>query len=173
MQVRKVLLAMAATVDEFRLPGHRSAALVEGVDVDAIIDAHRQWKVKLRTAITKQETLNVATVGADNCCPLGQWLHGEAKSRYSALPAYRECVGKHAAFHREAGNVARAINDRDYDRAGKMLDGVGHFEGGTTGGQYRSTAGAGLGRSAWMLYQNRGICFSSSRNFVCMLMNAS
>lgn len=28
--------------------------------------------------------------------------------------------------------------------AGKMLDGVGHFEGGATGGQYRSAAGAGL-----------------------------
>ena len=92
------------------------------MDLDLAGQAHAQWKVKLRTAITKQETLNVATVGADNCCPLGQWLHGEAKSRYNALPAYRDCVGKHAAFHREAGSVARAINDRDYDRAGKMLD---------------------------------------------------
>ena len=45
---------MAAHVDEFRLPAGRRATApskVEGIDVDAIIDAHRLWKVKLREAI--------------------------------------------------------------------------------------------------------------------------
>ncbi len=48
---------MAAQVDEFRLPGHKAAALVEGVDVDSIIDAHRQWKTKLRDAIETGATI--------------------------------------------------------------------------------------------------------------------
>lgn len=92
------------------------------MDFDSAGQAHAQWKVKLRMAITKQEMLDATTIAKDNCCPLGQWLHGDAKSIYGTNPAYRDCVGKHAAFHREAGAVAQAINARDYSRATKMLD---------------------------------------------------
>ncbi|TXT33809.1 MAG: methyl-accepting chemotaxis protein, partial [Comamonadaceae bacterium] len=38
---------MAAQVDEFRLSNAKVSPLVEGIDVDSIIDGHRQWKVKL------------------------------------------------------------------------------------------------------------------------------
>jgi methyl-accepting chemotaxis protein len=93
------------------------------MDLDKAIHAHSEWKVKLRMAMVKRERLEIATISADNCCPLGKWLHGEAKSRYGSLPAYRDCVTKHATFHREAGAVARVINDGDHGRAGKMLDG--------------------------------------------------
>lgn len=93
------------------------------MDLNTAAQAHADWKVKLRLAITKQEKLDAAAISADNCCTLGKWLHGEAKSRYADLPAYRECVTRHAAFHREAGAVARAINAGDYSRAQAMLDG--------------------------------------------------
>lgn len=93
------------------------------MDLDKAGQAHAEWKVKLRLAIAKQETLDVATIGADNCCPLGKWLHGDAKSKFGAHPAYRDCLNKHAGFHREAAAVARAINAKDFDGATKMLEG--------------------------------------------------
>ena len=92
------------------------------MDLDQASQAHAQWKVKLRIAIAKQETLDAASIGADNCCPLGQWLHGDARSRYGKLGVYRECIDRHAAFHREAGAVATAINQKRYAQAEKMLD---------------------------------------------------
>jgi hypothetical protein len=56
---RDTAVRMAARVDEFRLPGASSAAAsqVDGLDIDAIIDAHRQWKVKLRDAIEQRSTV--------------------------------------------------------------------------------------------------------------------
>lgn len=66
--------------------------------------------------------MDVATISRDNCCELGKWLHGEAKAKFSSLQAYSLCVGKHAAFHREAGKVATAINSKKYSEAEAMLN---------------------------------------------------
>jgi methyl-accepting chemotaxis protein len=72
------------------------------MDLSTAISAHAEWKTKLRSAAEKKESLNVATIAADNCCELGKWLHGEAKAKYGALPAYKECLTNHAGFHRAA-----------------------------------------------------------------------
>ena len=108
---RRVAVAMAATVDEFRLPGHRAAALVEGVDVDAIIDAHRQWKVKLRQAIEDRSQVDTATLSRDDCCALGKWIYGDGQ-RLAERPTFSTLVGRHAHFHRVAGQVGELINQR-------------------------------------------------------------
>lgn len=92
------------------------------MDLDHAGQAHAEWKVKLRLAISKQEQLDVGTISQDNCCALGKWLHAEAKTRYGSHPAYRDCVSKHAAFHREAAAVALAINQKEFDRATRMLE---------------------------------------------------
>ena len=52
------------------------------MDLDVASQAHAQWKVKLRMAIGKQETLDAASISADNCWPLGKSLHGEARGHY-------------------------------------------------------------------------------------------
>ena len=70
----------------------------------------------------QKEQLDASTISQDNCCVLGKWLHGEAKGLFSSLPAYQDCISKHATFHREAGKVAQAINAGNYDGASKMLD---------------------------------------------------
>jgi methyl-accepting chemotaxis protein len=92
------------------------------MDLDSASKAHSEWKVKLRLAISNKEQLDAASIAQDNCCALGKWLHGDAKGLFSALPAYKDCVAKHAAFHREASKVALVINARNYDAATKMLD---------------------------------------------------
>ena len=92
------------------------------MDLDNAIKAHAEWKLKLRTAIAKTETLNVTQIAADNCCELGKWLHGPARLQLKALPSYSDVVTKHATFHKEAGRVATEINARHMDKAAKMLE---------------------------------------------------
>ncbi|MDD5177574.1 MAG: CZB domain-containing protein [Sterolibacterium sp.] len=82
---------------------------------------HREWKLKLRSALINRESLDEAAISADDCCKLGKWLHGEAKNRFGELRSYADCVEKHVRFHQCAGNVAKAINAKKYDEAEAML----------------------------------------------------
>jgi methyl-accepting chemotaxis protein len=91
------------------------------MDLNTAHQAHSDWKIKLRLAITKKEQLDADTISKDNCCAFGKWLHGEAASAYGRLPGYKDCLGKHAAFHKEAGAVARTINTGQYAKAEAML----------------------------------------------------
>lgn len=91
------------------------------MDLTQAIQAHTEWKLKLRTAIARDETLDVAKISADDCCPLGTWLHGEAKSKFAHLGSYTKCVANHAAFHKEAGKVAQRVNMKRFAEAEEML----------------------------------------------------
>jgi len=92
------------------------------MDFELARQAHNEWKIKLRTAIAKQEHLDAASISSDNRCQLGEWLHGEAKVKYGKLASYADCVSKHAAFHQEAGKVAQTINLKNYAQAKTMMD---------------------------------------------------
>jgi len=91
------------------------------MDFDKAIDAHVGWKTKLRGAIASEARLDAAAIGRDSVCPLGQWLHGDAKIKYGHLPAFAGCVSAHAVFHREAGRVAAMINEKRYADADAAL----------------------------------------------------
>jgi methyl-accepting chemotaxis protein len=91
------------------------------MNLDDAIAAHAEWKTKLRRAIQKKEPLDVASISSDNKCPLGQWLHGEARGQYARLTSYGTCVANHAEFHRCAGKVATKINAGNYTEAEAML----------------------------------------------------
>ena len=110
---------LAGLVQKFSLD--QVEAKVESMDLDKAGAAHLQWKVKLLHAIDRSETMDVATISADNCCPLGQWLHGEAQTTFKGSAALRTLVQRHAAFHCEAGKVAKEINDKNLSRARNML----------------------------------------------------
>ena len=87
------------------------------MNLDNAISAHAEWKMKLRSAIAAQSQLDAATISKDNCCPLGQWLHGEARAKYGHLEGFRRCLEAHANFHREAGRVAQLINQKKFSEA--------------------------------------------------------
>lgn len=92
------------------------------MDLDHAIAAHVQWKTKFRAAITSQQTLDAATIGKDNCCELGQWLHGAGRSGHGGRPEFVSLLEKHKSFHKEAGFVATTINSKKLDEASKMID---------------------------------------------------
>jgi methyl-accepting chemotaxis protein len=120
---RDAALRMAALVDEFRLAGSHSQypSAVSGVDIDAVIDAHRQWKVKLRDAIERQQTVDVDTLRRDDCCALGKWIYGEGKQRFSDRPRFGELIERHRHFHQVAAGVGDIINQRRYLEAEQAL----------------------------------------------------
>jgi methyl-accepting chemotaxis protein len=119
---RAAAVRMAAQVDEFRLPGAASgASMVEGIDVDAIIDAHRQWKVKLRDAIESRSTVDTATLSRDDCCALGKWVYGDGQQRLGGRASFSELIERHKHFHRVAGSVGEQINQRRYREAEEAL----------------------------------------------------
>ncbi len=116
----KVAVRMAAQVDEFRLPNAKTSALVEGIDVDAIIDGHRQWKVKLRDAIENGDQVDVATLSCDNCCSLGKWIYADGQ-RLRERSSFTTLVNNHAHFHQVAGQVGQLINEGRYEQAEDAL----------------------------------------------------
>jgi methyl-accepting chemotaxis protein len=117
---RSAAVRMAAQVDEFRLPGHRASALVEGIDVDAIIDGHRLWKVKLRDAIERSEHVDVQTLARDDCCALGKWIYADGQ-RLRDRHSFTELIGRHAHFHQVAGQVGELINQGRFVQAEDAL----------------------------------------------------
>ena len=117
---RSAAALMVAQVDEFRLPGHEGGTLVEGVDVDAMIDAHRQWKVKLRDAIENGANVDVATLVRDDCCALGKWIYGDGQ-RLQGRSSFTALIDKHAHFHKVAAQVGELINLEKYEKAEDAL----------------------------------------------------
>ncbi len=119
--------SLATEVARFRLPaGARLAEAVQedrvdDFDFDQAIDAHRQWKVRLRKAIAEHAQLDAETICRDDRCPLGQWLHGAGGRRWSSRPTFTELLGKHAEFHAAAGAVARKINAGAYGDAERLI----------------------------------------------------
>ena len=93
----------------------------EGIDLDHAIQAHADWRAKLRTAAMRQETMDADTIGCDDCCALGKWLYGAGQSQYGGRPTFVSLVGAHREFHQEAGKVARLINQGAYDVAEQQL----------------------------------------------------
>lgn len=89
--------------------------------IDAV-NAHTDWKIKLRGAISDRASLDVKAIARDDCCEFGLWLHGAARERFGALSAHQECVVAHARFHLCAADVAEVINAGEYSKAERMLD---------------------------------------------------
>jgi methyl-accepting chemotaxis protein len=119
---RAAAVRMAAQVDEFRLPGATAtqASMVEGIDVDSIIDAHRQWKVKLRDAIEARQKVDTATLSRDDCCVLGKWIYGDGQ-RLAGRQNFVELIDRHKHFHAVAGQVGELINHHSYRDAEEAL----------------------------------------------------
>ena len=89
--------------------------------LDKALQKHAEWKVKFRSAISHHEKMDVATISKDNCCDFGKWLYGDTKQQLGHLESFSECLGRHAAFHIEAGKVAQVINEGRYHEAQGML----------------------------------------------------
>jgi methyl-accepting chemotaxis protein len=117
---RSAAVNLATLVDEFRLPGHNETTMTDGINVDAIIDAHREWKIKLRDAIDSADRVDVATLGRDDCCGLGKWIYADGKHLQGRV-SFTALVDRHAKFHRTAAAIGTLINDKRFEQADDAL----------------------------------------------------
>jgi aerotaxis receptor len=100
-------------------------------DVHEFTEAHLKWKTRLRNAIRVGEMFDVPMVRRDDCCPLGQWLHGKGKGTWGHRPAFTQLVTSHARFHKEAGVVAEAANQAHQAKVTQMLEAGSAFSSAT------------------------------------------
>lgn len=91
------------------------------MDALAAIQAHRQWKERLRSAMATREVLDLATIGADCHCAFGKWLHAEGLQQFGTTAGWQQVVVTHAEFHRAAAEVAAKINEGKLLEADQMM----------------------------------------------------
>lgn len=97
------------------------------MDLNNAVQKHAEWKIKLRSAISKHEQMDVTTLSRDDCCELGQWLHGDAKARFGKHGAHADCVHKHQSFHHEVAKIATTVNAGRQAQAEDMLGAASPF----------------------------------------------
>jgi len=125
--MRDQAVSLSDGMAKFKLPDRPVVAVSlndsngETLDFDKAIEAHRQWKVKLREAIATQSTLPADEICLDNKCPLGKWLHGPGGHQWGHQPAFVALVKKHAEFHQVASDVACVINAGKYESAERLI----------------------------------------------------
>ncbi len=93
------------------------------IDLDGALKKHAAWKVKLRSAIKNEETLDATTISRDDCCDFGKWLyHEDTQPKVAHFDSYKTCVARHTEFHKATGAIAHIINARKYEEANKMIN---------------------------------------------------
>ena len=131
--MKEQALDLAKEVDRFQLPQGMALAaaeppvMVTDFNFDQAIEAHRQWKVRLRKAIAEHAQLDADTICRDDQCPLGKWLHGAGGQRWGSKPGFVNLLDKHAQFHQVAGNVARQINAGSMAEAERLIGSGSQF----------------------------------------------
>ena len=109
-----------AETDAVELRRAAKSQVVEHFDFGSAVAKHLEWKTRLRNAALRGEQLDAAVIARDDCCPLGQWLHGAGR-QWSTRPQFTSLLQQHASFHRAAGQVAQLVNRGDRDEAQRLL----------------------------------------------------
>jgi hypothetical protein len=94
------------------------------MDLSNAILAHQQWKSRLNQFLggALQEKLDPLTVGKDDQCELGQWIHGEGRRQFLSVPEFQELQERHARFHKKAGEIVRMANQGNVKGAREVFD---------------------------------------------------
>lgn len=89
------------------------------------IAAHLAWKRRLVDALAgkAEQCPSADEVGRDNCCALGQWVHGTGWTRYGDLPSFVELRDEHERFHGLAREIVEHARAGRHAEAKRLLDG--------------------------------------------------
>lgn len=96
----------------------------EQLDFLSAIQVHLLWKRRLEAYVYgfSDERLDPLTVGRDDLCVLGKWIHGPGGERYSHNPLFCKMKKTHALFHECAGEIVHVTDKGDQRGALEMLD---------------------------------------------------
>jgi CheY-like chemotaxis protein len=114
-----------------KLRDMREEADVPSVSVEMqlaqAIEAHRQWREKLKAAVAAAETLDPHLLRRTDCCELGNWLHTRGRQMYGTKPEFVKLMTSHNDFHYSASMAAHAVNERECANTEKLIDGHSQF----------------------------------------------
>lgn len=85
-----------------------AADAAQGLDIDAAVVAHQQWKQHLLAHLAGHHSeagLEVEDICRDDRCDLGRWIHGQARARLGTFPGFTALLSHHRMFHHVACNV--------------------------------------------------------------------
>jgi hypothetical protein len=133
------------------------------IDLHEAIRDHTELRKKLCYAISKKQSLDVASISKNTCCAFGKWLNDDASQAYRSLDGYRACLDSHTAFHLEATKVAQAINEKIYSEAEQML---------AVGTNY-SEASIALGLAITRMMRAANLCKPRRQDFPLTVRRAS
>ena len=102
-----------------------ASAVSEGLDLNAAISAHENWKMRLDLYLsgTSKEDLRAEVICFDDRCDLGKWIHSTGKARLGKLPGFTALLSDHKQFHYAASNVVALAQAGKIVEAEKMMDG--------------------------------------------------
>jgi len=78
------------------------------IDFDSAIEAHVEWKMRLRILLDSGEAsrVHLDEFGSADHCSFGRWLRGDGR-RFESDPVYGTLDRFHVEFHRSAATVIR------------------------------------------------------------------
>lgn len=119
--------SLADHVARYSFTSAGAAELDVTAQITKAIGAHGKWKARLVDAIERGEhNEDIATVGRDNVCEFGTWLHGARVAPEHEM--YRkQALAEHARFHQEAASVLRLIDGGNISGARAAIDMDGAF----------------------------------------------
>lgn len=93
------------------LAAEQEQASYGGLNFYSAIQSHQKWKARLGDYARGEgtEQLNAETICRDDRCPLGIWLHNQARVPHAQFGLFNRLVEEHAEFHRQAAEVVRLI----------------------------------------------------------------
>lgn len=97
----------------------------QGLDLQAAIAAHRNWKLRLDAYLAGHSTedLRAENICFDDRCDLGKWIHGPGKKALGHVPGFQRLVADHRMFHYAASNVVALSKAGKVGEALTMLEG--------------------------------------------------
>ncbi|MCE1229324.1 MAG: methyl-accepting chemotaxis protein, partial [Firmicutes bacterium] len=113
---------LATLANESDLLAQETASFDLQLDVEAAVAAHQAWSGRLKNVLAgrSRETLDIQVVCKDDLCALGKWLHGSGR-KFNTHQNYAPLVIKHRDFHQMAGEILRAHQGGQSNRAESML----------------------------------------------------
>lgn len=93
-------------------------------EIDAAVDAHGLWKMRLTTAInTGSSEVPPEQIACDDKCAFGKWLYGPTiDAQTKTGKPYQVIKRLHADFHQSASKIAQMAEDGRKGEAFSMMD---------------------------------------------------
>ncbi|MCS7068960.1 MAG: CZB domain-containing protein [Meiothermus sp.] len=98
----------------------------QGLDVQAVLEAHLAWRKRLEDAIEgrSNEELDLSVIVRDDQCQLGRWIYLEAAKTTLALhPEFARLREAHRQFHLVAARVVQTFRLHGFGAAQGLLTG--------------------------------------------------